>query len=110
MRCRSCGTEPESKYYFVDDSLCRDCFAKLGPAEQKEVLAGAERLAREEVGPRTIAGRPLHCPVCGHGQFWKRWTLMNTPGLTFFGVEWANKQAENFVCASCGHVLWFLRE
>jgi len=35
---------------------------------------------------------------------------MNTPGLTFFGVEWANKQAENLVCASCGHVLWFLRE
>jgi len=36
--------------------------------------------------------------------------LVNTPGLTFFGMEWANRQAENFVCDRCGHVLWFLRD
>jgi len=35
---------------------------------------------------------------------------MNTPGLTFFGVEWANRRAENFVGEPCGHVVWCLRD
>ena len=37
-----------------------------------------------------------------------RTTLMNTKGVTFFGLEWANKAANNYVCDRCGYVLWFL--
>lgn len=33
---------------------------------------------------------------------------MNTPGLTFFDLDWANRTARNLVCEDCGHVLWFL--
>ena len=66
-------------------------------------------MAKEKIiGRHKIAGNILECPVCGHSEFWLRKTLMNTPGLTFFGLEWANKTASNYVCNSCGHVLWFL--
>lgn len=110
MRCASCGEEQPSRHYFVADGLCRSCFERLPPEEQRRRLAEAESLAGEAPGERVVAGHTLRCPVCAHDRFWKRRTLMNTPGLTFFGVEWANRQAENFVCDRCGHVLWFLRE
>jgi hypothetical protein len=57
-----------------------------------------------------IRNRYLKCQICGHDRFWKRKTLLNTPGLTFLGVEWANKQADNFICDSCGYIFWFLKE
>ena len=90
--------DPEAVPYFLWDE-------PMTVRELQARLAGASEPERAR-----LLGKPLRCPVCGHDQFWKRWTLMNTPGLTFFGVEWANRQAENLVCAACGHVLWFLRE
>lgn len=60
------------------------------------------------IGKHKIGGNILECPICGHSEFWTRKTLMNTPGLTFLNLEWANKSATNFVCNSCGHVLWFM--
>ncbi len=55
-----------------------------------------------------INGREYVCPICSHKKFRERRTLMNTPGMTFFGLEWANKEADNFICEKCGYVLWFL--
>jgi len=63
---------------------------------------------KKEIRQRQVKGKKLVCPVCGHDHFWTRRTLMNTPGLTFFGLDWANRTSENYVCDSCGHVLWFL--
>ncbi len=56
-----------------------------------------------------IKGHPLECPVCKNDTFWMRETLMNTKGLTFFKLEWANQQAQNYVCNNCGYVHWFLQ-
>ena len=55
-----------------------------------------------------VHGKDLICPHCEHNQFWTRTTLMNTKGATFFGLEWANKHATNYVCDRCGYVFWFL--
>lgn len=67
------------------------------------------KMAKEKIiSKHKIAGNILQCPICGHDEFWTRKTLMNTPGLTFFGLEWANRASTNYVCNSCGHVLWFL--
>lgn len=55
-----------------------------------------------------INGHTLVCPVCKNNTFWTRKTLMNTKGMTFFKVEWANKEADNYVCDNCGYVSWFL--
>ena len=61
------------------------------------------------VQEQEIFGNKLECPVCKHNKFWSRETLMNTPGLTFFGLEWANRRAQNYICEQCGHILWFMR-
>jgi len=61
-----------------------------------------------EVKQRIIKGKVLECPVCENDRFWERRTLMNTPGLTFLGFEWANKKAQNLICSECGYVYWFM--
>lgn len=65
---------------------------------------------REFLVPRRPGAPPKNvaCPVCGHTRFWTRRSLMNTPGLTFFDLDWANRTARNLVWEDCGHVLWFL--
>ena len=52
-------------------------------------------------------GKDLDCLVCGHDRFRERRIQMNTPGMTFFGLDWANESAACWVCARCGHVHWF---
>lgn len=55
-----------------------------------------------------VKGRGLVCPICGYNRFLARETLMNTPGMTIMGIEWANKSAQNYICDSCGYVMWFM--
>ncbi len=57
-----------------------------------------------------VNGYKLECPVCKHNKFWTRDTLMNTPGMSFFGFDWANRSADNYVCDRCGNVLWFVEK
>jgi len=28
--------------------------------------------------------------------------------MTFFGLDWANKEATNYICENCGYVMWFM--
>jgi len=58
---------------------------------------------------RMILGNKLICTVCKNDKFWERETLMNTKGMTFFKLDWANKSAQNLVCDKCGFVHWFLK-
>lgn len=63
-----------------------------------------------EVGKRYIEGKELKCPVCGRDQFWSRHTILQGGRIQLlFELGWAGKNAENHVCASCGHVSWFLK-
>lgn len=62
------------------------------------------------ISKHKVAGTVLECPICKNDEFWTRRTLMNTPGMTLFGIEWANKSALNYVCSQCGHVLWFVNQ
>lgn len=52
-------------------------------------------------------GRALRCPHCQHDLFYQRSWLLNTPGMTFFGMEWLNDSATCYVCARCGRIEWF---
>lgn len=61
----------------------------------------------ENRGTVTIRGHELVCPVCGGRHFWERKTLLNTSGMTFLGLDWANVDATNIVCESCGYMFWF---
>ena len=110
MQCPKCSEQYPSHHYFVTENLCRECFVDLSETEQRKIVEANDSLSSADASRRTVDGHDLRCPVCAHDLFWKRQTLLNTPGLTFFGVEWANKRADNYVCDRCGHMLWFLRE
>ena len=64
-------------------------------------------VAKREAKAYEVHGHKLVCPICGHDAFWTRRTLLNTPMATFLNFDWANRQATNFVCEECGHILWF---
>lgn len=59
-------------------------------------------------GPYEVAGRTVTCPHCGGETFDERSALLNTAGLTFLDLDWANRQAVLLVCAACGRIQWFL--
>lgn len=65
-------------------------------------------MAKVEVKQHVVHGKALQCMHCGHDRFWTRTTLMNTKGVSFLGLDWANKEADNYVCDLCGYVHWFL--
>ncbi len=109
MQCTRCGRAYPSRYYFSVHHVCRDCFEQLSPEDQETLIRETES-AGQIAAERFVLGNKLTCPVCGYDQFRKRSTLMNTPGMTFLGVEWANKQADNFICGKCGYVYWFMLE
>ena len=52
----------------------------------------------------------LVCPICGGKKFFKRATLMNTAGMTFLDLDWANPEATNFICEDCTYIYWFLED
>ncbi len=57
---------------------------------------------------RSVNGNPLACLVCGHDMFTERPAQLNTRGLTFLNLDWANKSARCLVCDACGYIHWFL--
>jgi len=103
-KCEDCETENED---FLD--ICSACGSEGGKVPS-ETQTDTTRSSGNEKRGNTYErkGHALKCPVCGEDKFWTRKTLMNTAGATFLGVEWANKQAENFICENCDYVFWFL--
>jgi len=55
-----------------------------------------------------VGDRRLTCTVCGYQQIHERNSLLNTRAATFFKLDWANKEATNYICAQCGYIFWFL--
>lgn len=54
-----------------------------------------------------IGEHELVCPVCGNKLFYHRTTQLNTTGMTFLGLDWANRSAYNHFCSECGYMFWF---
>lgn len=55
-----------------------------------------------------IAGKPVRCSHCGGSCFDEREGKINTTGMSFMGLDWANQSAKVLVCRECGHLEWFL--
>ena len=64
-------------------------------------------MAGREAQECEVHGYKLACSICRHPRFWTRRSLLNTAAATFFNVDWANRQATNFIGERCGHILWF---
>ncbi len=56
-----------------------------------------------------LAEKDVTCPHCGHNEFDQAIALLNTPGMTFMGLDWANRTATVLSCRKCGKIEWFLR-
>ena len=78
---------------------------RLSPAAPEAKMA-----KKKEAAERFVQGNKLTCPVCSSSLFWTRRTLMNTTGLSFLDLDWANRNASNYVCDRCGYVFWFLEK
>lgn len=55
-----------------------------------------------------VAGKQLVCPHCGNIRFEQGEAQLNTQGLTFLRLDWANRSATIFECTNCGRIEWFV--
>lgn len=64
-----------------------------------------------EMGPGQYAagGRKVVCPHCASETFAEGHAQLNTAGMTFFNLDWANKSATTLACMECGRILWFMK-
>ena len=61
-------------------------------------------------GAYSVNEKRVICPHCGNDRFFQLPNiLLNTPGITFFGFDWANKTASVLICDSCSRMEWYLR-
>lgn len=60
-------------------------------------------------GKYAAAGRVIVCPHC-HGEVFQLGSAqLNTAGLTFFNLDWANRSATTLACTNCGRIEWFAK-
>jgi hypothetical protein len=52
-------------------------------------------------------GRQLACLVCGEGDFGYREVKLNTSGMSFMNLYWANRSGTGCICSACGFVHTF---
>ena len=64
----------------------------------------------KEAARYETAGKPIVCPHCEGRTFFEASALLNTRGLTFFNLDWADKAATTLACEACGLILWFMIE
>jgi predicted nucleic-acid-binding Zn-ribbon protein len=56
----------------------------------------------------SACGAAIHCPCCRNDTFDLDHRQLNTAGMTFLGLDWANRQAAILVCKRCSHIMWFM--
>ncbi len=54
-----------------------------------------------------VEGKQVQCSHCGNQTFAEGSAQLNTVGLTFLGLDWANKSATTLMCSACGRIEWF---
>ena len=55
-------------------------------------------------------GTRVLCIYCRNALFHKGAALLNTRGMTFFGLDWLNESAITLICTKCGFIHWFAKE
>ncbi|GHF78252.1 hypothetical protein ACFFSH_36720 [Streptomyces filamentosus] len=55
-----------------------------------------------------IGKREIRCLTCGGDVFREREVKLNSTGMEFFNLAWANESATGLICWSCGYVQLFV--
>ena len=76
----------------------------------KSVKRGA-KAAADSFGPGQydVEGKSVVCSHCGSQEFAEGTAQLNTVGMTFIGLDWANRSAHTLLCAKCGRIEWFMQ-
>lgn len=67
-------------------------------------------MEKSETSKIQIAGKGFKCQHCGHEKFMRGEAQLNTAGMTFFDLDFANRSATTLACRRCGLVHWFDRK
>jgi predicted nucleic-acid-binding Zn-ribbon protein len=75
------------------------------------VKRGFQTMGEAPAGDRySVAGKAVRCAHCAHEQFVEGRAQLNTAGMTFLNLDWANRQAATLTCTRCGRIEWFLAD
>jgi len=79
-------------------------FTRAAKAAAKAVAASGQ------IHTYQLQGSIILCPHCKNDQFDEASALLNTAGMTFLKLDWANRSASVLACKRCGQVQWFLQQ
>jgi predicted nucleic-acid-binding Zn-ribbon protein len=71
-------------------------------------LKAFKKALNDEQTPVMIKGIPVTCSHCASTSFSQSEAQLNTAGLTFLNLDWANRTATILICDNCGKIEWFL--
>ena len=76
-----------------------------------EAFRRAAKSFSDSMGPGAyqLVGKKVVCPHCGGTGFAEGSAQLNSAGMTFIGLDWANKSAATLACISCGRIEWFMQ-
>jgi uncharacterized protein len=60
--------------------------------------------------PYNVAGKAVVCGHCAADRFIEGRAQLNTAGMSFMNLDWANRTAATLACTACGHIHWFLAD
>jgi len=58
----------------------------------------------------TVGDRPVRCPHCSGEDFSIGEAQLNSKGMEFFNLGWANASAATLACGECGNIQWFTKK
>ena len=62
----------------------------------------------EDPSTVSVRGKLLRCPHCDGGKFHFRRAPIKPTILSILDLDWENRGADVYVCATCGRLDWFL--
>jgi predicted nucleic-acid-binding Zn-ribbon protein len=77
----------------------------------RKTLKRAAKAFKDSMGPGqyTAGGKVVLCPHCEGNTFVEGSAQLNTSGMTFLNLDWANKSATTLACTNCGRIQWFIK-
>jgi uncharacterized protein len=77
----------------------------------RAVRSGFTSMGEAPTGDQfTVAGKTVRCRHCGGDHFVEGRAQLNSAGLSFLNLDWANRSAATLTCTGCGLIEWFLAD
>lgn len=71
------------------------------------IKRGTKALFSEHLEEYEAGGKRIQCRHCGTRRFVEGSAQLNTVGMSFANLDWANKSATTLMCSHCGLIHWF---